>query len=451
MNPMPSTRRHLLKAGLAAAVTPYLASSASGRAKLITLSPGPVDLEMPVEGFISEITPVENFFVRCHTMTPKVDAATWQLEISGLVNTPLKLSLAEIKKLPKVELIGVLECAGNGRSFYKPGMPGAQWRFGSVGNAKWTGVRLRDVLAKAGLKPGAAHLLLDGADVPMGKMPDFQRSLPLAKANHEDTLLAYEMNGKPLTAEHGFPIRVIAPGWAGDSWVKWLTKIELLDHEHDGFWMKTAYRHPAKHVEPGATVAPAELVPVTDINVKSVIATPGPWAKPGAVLVQGVAWSNSSPVTKVDLSADGGKTWNEAKLLGNATKYGFRRFSYQWKAAEGTHTLMARATNAAGQAQPMEPEWNPSGYLYNASQAREVVVAKMQPSAPAAKAESAAEAPAVYKQACLSCHDDHMMRQQHLTRAQWDREVTKMTGWGAEVKDDQRSTLLDFLAARFGL
>jgi cytochrome c5 len=190
---------------------------------------------------------------------------------------------------------------------------------------------------------------------------------------------------------------------------------------------------------------------VTDINVKSVIATPGPWAKPGAVVVQGVAWSNSSPVTKVDISADGGKTWNAAKLLGNATKYGFRRFTWQWKASEGTHTLTARATNAAGQTQPMEPEWNPSGYLYNAAQAREVVVAKVQPPV-ATKAElTAPAAPDVYKQACLSCHDDHMMKQQHLTRAQWDREVTKMTGWGAQVKDDQRSALLDFLTARFGL
>jgi DMSO/TMAO reductase YedYZ molybdopterin-dependent catalytic subunit len=421
---------------------------------MITLSPSPTDLEMPVVGFIDEITPVEHFFVRCHTLTAKVDPATWQLEVGGLVNTPLKLTLADLKKLPNVTLTGVLECAGNGRSFYKPGMPGTQWKFGSVGNARWTGVRLRDVLAKAGLKPTAAHLLLDGADVPMGTMPDFQRSLPLEKANHPDTMLAWAMNGKPLTAEHGFPLRVIAPGWAGDSWVKWLTKIELLDHEHDGFWMKTAYRHPAKHIEPGAAVTPADLVPVTDLNVKSVIATPGDWTKPGNVTIQGVAWSNASPVTKVEISADAGKTWAAAKLSSNPSKYGFRRFTYQWKATEGQHTLISRATNEAGQIQPVEPEWNPSGYLYNAAQPRELTVSPAKPpifQRTGPKGFALPEPPPVYQQACLTCHDDHMVQQQHLTRTQWDREVTKMTGWGAKVKDDQRSALLDFLTARFGL
>jgi hypothetical protein len=258
------------------------------------------------------------------------------------------------------------------------------------------------------------------------------------------------MNGKPLTAEHGFPLRVIAPGWAGDSWVKWLTKIELLDHEHDGFWMKTAYRHPAKHIEPGATPNPADLVPVTDLNVKSAIATPEGWAKPGLVAIEGVAWSNASPVTKVDVSTDRGKTWNAAKLLGSPTKYGFRRFSYKWKASEGWHDILSRATNASGQSQPMEPEWNPSGYLYNASHPLGIQIANLPYSIDSVLPRHP-EPPAVYKQACFSCHDDHMMQQQHLTRAQWDREVTKMTGWGAEVKDDQRSALLDFLAARFGL
>lgn len=439
---MPATRRHIIKAGLAAAV------ATSGQ--MITLSPSPTDLEMPVERFIDEITPVEHFFVRCHTLTPKVDAGTWQLEIGGLVNTPLKLTLADLKQLPNVTMAGVLECAGNGRSFYKPGMPGAQWKFGSVGNARWTGVRLRDVLAKAGLKPNAAHLMMDGADVPMGTMPDFQRSLPLEKANHPDTMLAWAMNGKPLTPEHGFPLRVIAPGWAGDSWVKWLTKIELLDHEHDGFWMKTAYRHPAKHIEPGAAVTPADLVPVTDLNVKSIIATPNEWAKPGNLTIQGVAWSNSSPVTKVEVSTDSGKTWTAAKLSSTPTKYGFRRFTHQWKATEGSHTLISRATNEAGQTQPMEPEWNPSGYLYNAAQPRALTVSATRPTL-TPKPTPTATAPAVYKQACLTCHDDHMMQQQHLTRAQWDREVTKMTGWGAQVRDEERSALLDFVTARFGL
>lgn len=405
---------------------------------------------MPVAGFADEITPVSQFFVRCHTMIPKVNAADWRLQIGGLVNDPRTFTLDDLKRLPHVSLVGVLECAGNGRSFFRPHVAGAQWQFGSVGNARWTGVRLRDVLAKAGLKPAATQLLMDGADVPIGKMPDFQRTLEVKKALDPDTLLAWDMNGSPLTAEHGFPLRVIAPGWASDSWVKWLVRLEALDHDVDGFWMKTAYRHPARHVAPGTAVDPKDMVPVTDLNVKSAIASPEFMARPGVVPVVGMAWSNASPVTRVEISTDGGKMWAAAKLGGKPTKYGFRRFTYRWQAAEGVHTLMSRATNAAGQSQPMEPEWNPNGYLYNATQARTIEVsATGGGSAPATAAPPETPAPQSYKASCFGCHDDHMMRQQHITRAQWDREVTKMTGWGAEVKPEDRNLLLDYLAANF--
>jgi sulfite oxidase len=437
---MAMNRRNLLLTGAAA-----LSSRAAGAADMITLSPRPMDLEMPVEGFLAEITPTEQFFVRCHAYTPQVKAADWKLELDGLVDHPMSFTLADLRRMPRFELVSVLECAGNGRSFYEPRLPGAQWRFGSVGNARWSGVRLRDLLQKAGVKPGAVALLLDGADVPIGKMPDFQRTLPMEKGLHPDTMLALEMNGKPLTPEHGFPLRVVAPGWAGDSWVKWLQRITLLDHEFEGFWMKTAYRHPNHPVAAGATVDPKDMIPVTDLNIKSVIAHPGAWVKPGVVSVQGVAWSNASPVTSVEVSADSGKTWAAAKLLGSGTKYGFRRWSYSWKAMEGTQTLISRATNAAGQAQPMQQEWNPSGYLWNVAQPQNVLVSKSAP--PAAVAPAAAEIPVPegYQAACLGCHDDHMMRQQRLTRAQWDREVTKMTGWGAEVKPEHREGILSYL------
>ena len=216
---MKVTRRGFFLTGVPALFSPRNIISAA-HADLITLSSGPKDLETPREEFIDTITPVEQFFVRCHTMIPQVSLPGWKLEIAGLMDRPLSLTLADLKKLPQAELISVLECAGNGRYFYKPPVAGAQWRFGSVGNARWTGVRLKDVLEKSGVKPAATQLLLEGADTPLGKMPKFQRTLEIAKAMHPDTLLAWEMNGKPLTAEHGFPIRVIAPGWAGDSWVK---------------------------------------------------------------------------------------------------------------------------------------------------------------------------------------------------------------------------------------
>ncbi len=443
------TRRGLFLTG-AAALLSRSNRAAAPSSSLITLSPSPKDLEMPVEAFIDEITPVEHFFVRCHTLVPQIKLPEWKLEVAGLVDHPLTLTLADLKKLPRVELVSVLECAGNGRSFYQPTVAGAQWRFGSIGNARWTGVRLKDVLEKTGVKPAATQLLFDGADAPLGKMPKFQRTVAVAKAIHPDTLLAWEMNGKPLTTEHGFPLRVIAPGWADDSWVKWLTRIELLDHDFDGFWMKTAYRHPAQHVAPGTAVDPKDMTPVTDLNVKSVIAHPGGWAAPGVINVQGVAWSNTSPVAKVEISADHGQTWSPANLTGNRTKYGFRKFAYAWKADAGQYTLMSRATNEAGQSQPLEPEWNPNGYLYNAAQPRPVTISKTPPAPTAATSEAEPQPePNGYNAACLGCHDDHMMRQQRLTRAQWDRELTKMTGWGAEVSLEQRNALLDYLSTRY--
>jgi sulfite oxidase len=446
---MKLTRRSFFLAG-AAALLSRSNPAAGTSASLITLSPSPKDLEMPVEAFIDEITPVEHFFVRCHTLIPEIKLPEWKLEIAGLVDRPLTLTLADLKKLPRVELVSVLECAGNGRSFYQPTVAGAQWRFGSVGNARWAGVRLKDVLERAGVKPVATQLLLNGADMPFAKMPKFQRTLEVGKAMHPDTLLAWQMNGKPLTADHGFPLRVIAPGWASDSWVKWLTSIELLDHDFDGFWMKTAYRHPAQHVAPGTAVDPKEMIPVTDLNVKSVIANPGQWAAPGVIKVQGVAWSNTSPVAKVEISADAGRTWSLANLTGKPTKYGFRKFAYTWDAAEGQYTLMSRATNEAGKSQPIEAEWNPNGYLYNAAQPRAVRISRIRLgfTTPAPDAETPPE-PDGYKAACFLCHDDHMMRQQRLTPAQWDREVTKMTGWGAVVKPEQRNGLLDYLSARY--
>jgi sulfite oxidase len=416
---------------------------------MITLSPLPTDLEMPVTGLVDEITPDEHFFVRSHTYVPKVSEHDWKLEIDGLVERRLTLRLSDLKQFPRSELVAVLECAGNGRSFYTPPVAGAQWHFGSVGNARWSGVRLRDVLQKAGLKPGATQLLMDGADVPLGKMPDFQRTLAVEKGLHEDTLLAWEMNGKPLTAQHGFPLRIVAPGWAGDSWVKWLQHIEVLDHEFNGFWMKTAYRHPRNSVPAGTAVDPKDMIPVTDLNVKSAIAVPGGWTRPGPVIVQGVAWSNSAPVTKVDVSVDGGSSWKPAKLTGKGTKYGFRLWTWAWQAEAGPHILISRATNTAGQVQPLQEEWNPNGYLWNVAQPRSVLVSAVRPPDPAVPEASYQDPPEDYKTACFGCHDEHMMFQQHLTRAQWDREVTKMSGWGAEVNPAHRAALLDYLSASF--
>ena len=269
---MTLSRRRLL---YLLSLAPGLALRGDQRGKnLMVRSANPEDFEMPLSGFDTWLTPAEDFFVRTHIYKPKVALSDWRLRVDGLVERELTLDMAHIEKLPRVEQVAVLECAGNGRSFYEPGVTGMQWRYGAVGNARWTGVRLADVLKPAGLKPGAAHVLFNGADVPMGKVPDFVRSVPLEKALHPDTLLAFHLNGAPLPSSHGFPLRLVPPGWAGDSWVKWVTNITLLDKEYDGFFMKTAYRRPVHTVAPGTAVDPSAMVPVTAIKPKSVIATP---------------------------------------------------------------------------------------------------------------------------------------------------------------------------------
>jgi hypothetical protein len=192
------------------------------------------------------------------------------------------------------------------------------------------------------------------------------------------------------------------------------------------------------------------MIPVTTLNVKSVIATPREWAAPGVIAVRGVAWSNTSPVSKVEISADAGKTWSPASFTGKPTKYGFRKFAYAWKVTEGRYTLISRATNESGQSQPLEPEWNPNGYLYNAAQPSAITISQIRTASTTKPEPEPQPEPSGYRSACFTCHDDHMMRQQRLTPAQWDREVTKMNGWGATVgTPEQRNSLLDYLSARY--
>lgn len=430
------SRRELLPTALLAGVATRLrAASDTDPAAMIVRSPKPTDLEMPLSGFNDAITPIERFFVRCHTYTPKVDLKTWNLKVEGTVNRPITLRMADLKKLPRVELVSVVECAGNGRGFYQPHVPGTQWAYGSVGNARWTGIRLKDVLAKAGLKDAAKHVLFDGADEPIGKMEDFRRSITVEKALDQDTMLAFTMNGQDIPVQHGFPLRLVVPGWASDSWVKWVTRIEVLDHEYDGFWMKSAYRHPPQPVAPGTAVSPAQMIPVTDLNVKSVIANPLPGPVLGLPLkISGAAWSNASPVAGVDVSVDGGKTWNAATLGQDLGRYSWRLFEYSWTPrAEGDYVVMSRARNAAGAVQPMEQAWNPSGYLWNVVQRVPVQFSY----------------PAGYRDTCMACHDEHMMVQQRLTRAQWEREVDKMVRWGAPVQPEQREGIIQYLSERF--
>ncbi|MSV27454.1 MAG: hypothetical protein EXQ52_01730 [Bryobacterales bacterium] len=420
---------------------------------MIVRSARPLDLEMPLDGFSTWITPVERFFVRSHMYIPKVDAATWRLKIEGEVETPLSLSLDDLKKLPRTELVSVLECAGNGRSFYEPGLIGMQWTHGAVGNGRWAGVRLADLLTKAGMKASAREILFNGADVPIGTMPDFVRTVPVGKSLDPNTLLAYEMNGEPLSEAHGFPLRAVVPGWAGDSWVKWLTNIEVRDKEFDGFFMKTAYRYPVRPVAPGAVVDPADLAPLEAIRPKSVIASPLAGARVGQgvpVTIRGAAWAGAAPVARVEVSTDSGRTWQNARLGSERARYGWRLFEHNWTPpGPGSYVLMSRTTDGSGATQPFAQDWNPSGYQWNVVHQVRVEVGSATAAPPPAPGTAKPEYPEKVKAACIGCHEADIIEGQRLTRAQWDREVTKMTGWGAKVAPADRDELLEFLARQF--
>lgn len=431
------------------------AGSALGQKKdMRILSKRPEDFEMTMPGFQHFITPVEQFFVRSHHFTPVVDASSWRLNVGGLAQRQIELSLNDLKRMPSQEIIAVCECAGNGRSLFEPGMPGLQWKYGGVGNGRWRGVRLRDVLERAGVRAEAKFVHMDGADVPVGKQPNFERSIPLTKAMSEHTILAWEMNGAPLPASHGFPLRLVAPGWASDSWVKWLTKIELTSEIPDVFYMKTAYRHPGFGVRPGQAVKPEDMHPVEQLQIKSVIASPveGETIGEGGTKISGAAWSGETPVARVEVSLDQGRSWKEAKVTSPKADFGFSVWEFDWKPGRmGYQVIMARATDAKGQTQPFRQEWNPSGYGWNVVHQVAVEVGSVAKPAPVISQPEPTAPPESLRKTCVTCHDLGPISQQTLTRAQWEAEVAKMQRWGAPVTDTSRGEIVDWLVGNFGV
>ncbi len=377
-----ASRREFLKtasvaAFAASAAQPLLswaaaASSISvpGKDGMIVRSYRFLDLEMPVEFMTDWITPVNHFFVRNHMFEPaKFDAKEWKLTIGGEVEKPVTLTLADLEKIPSHSVTNTMECAGNGRSLHNPKVPGIQWGKGAVGNAKFSGASLKSVLEKAVVKDTGKHVAFRGLDQVPGKVPPFFRSIPIEKAMDDDTLIATHMNGAPLTQNHGFPARAVMPGWAGAASCKWLTEITVLDKPAEGNFMSPGYRLPNTPVKPGEAVKPEDTHSVTGLTVKSTIAAPGDGAKlkPGAQVIKGVAWAGEADITKVEISTDGGSSWNAAQLGKDQAKYAWRLWSYAWKPAKsGDYVILSRATDSQGRAQPDAAVWNPSGYLYNA-------------------------------------------------------------------------------------
>jgi DMSO/TMAO reductase YedYZ molybdopterin-dependent catalytic subunit len=340
---------------------------------MIGLTSRPPQLETPFSVFNEgAITPNDAFFVRYHlpNLPLNVDPTTFSIEIKGKVDRSTKLSLTDIKKMPAIEIVAVNQCSGNSRGLFDPRVAGGQLGNGAMGNARWKGVPLKTVLDKAGVQQGARQVTFNGLDEPaMDKTPDFVKALDIDHARDGEVMLAYSMNGADLPLLNGFPLRLVVPGYYGTYWVKHLDEITVIDSVFDGFWMKTAYRIPDNEchcVEPGTV--PKATVPINRLDVRSFITSvaDGATIKAGAqTVLKGIAFEGGKGIKTVAVSTDGGKTWAEAALGKDLGKYSFREWHMAIELPAGSHELLVRATSNSGETQPMEPRWNPAGYMRN--------------------------------------------------------------------------------------
>ena len=330
----------------------------------------PLNLEMPFSTLSGFTTPNESFYVRCHFPIPEITASEWRLNVEGEVEAPFELDYAELLAMESRTIAATLECAGNNRIFLEPKVKGVQWGLGAVGNASWTGVALSAVLDRAKVKSGAIEVILEGADEgeianpprPAGRIR-FARSLPLEKAL-DDVLLAHTMNGQKLSASHGFPLRVIVPGWYAMASVKWLRRIIVTDKPFAGYYQSIDYSYWKR-----AAGLPT-LTPLAEQQIKAEIARPENGEtvpRNTTVKVHGAAWSCDADITKVEVSVDSGATWLAAQLLDSSVKNAWRLWEYDWRtpASPGKQRLLARATDSRGRVQPFERDADRGTYMIN--------------------------------------------------------------------------------------
>jgi DMSO/TMAO reductase YedYZ molybdopterin-dependent catalytic subunit len=325
----------------------------------------PENQEFPMLTLSSQLTPENLYYIRNHFPYPAIPMHNWYLQIQGLVHKTLQLHYQDLMKMPQVTLPVTMECSGNKRGFFHPKAPGEQWELGAVSHALWTGVPLRDILQHAGILSHAQEVVFEGMD--SGQRTDmpgtffYARSLPIDKAMHPDTLVALFMNGKPLPYKHGYPLRLIVPGWYGMASVKWLRSIVIIDRPFHGPFQTVDY----VIYSSDSDTSPR---PVTTMKVNSVIAQPTDQAIliRGTHQVIGTAWSGDGPVVQIEVSLDNGNTWHTATWLDPVELYSWRRWSWTWHALRtGTYHLMVKATDAGGHTQPMQAEWNVKGYENN--------------------------------------------------------------------------------------
>jgi sulfane dehydrogenase subunit SoxC len=331
---------------------------------------------MPLEALRHDVTPVGLHYLLVHYDIPVVDGALWRLAVDGLVERELALSLEELRELPATEHVVTMECAGNGRARLLPRPISQPWLLEAVGTGCWRGVALRDVLDQAGVADDATEVVFTGLDrgIEGGEEQSFQRSLPLDDARRAEVLLAYELNGAPLPPQHGFPLRLVVPGWYGMTNVKWLERITLVDAPFAGYQQARGYRLRAHEDDDGT--------PLSRMLPRSLLVPPGipefmtreRTLRRGAHLLEGRAWSGHARIAAVEVTTDGGATWAEAQLDPPAGDFAWRRFTLTWDATPGTYVLGCRAADEAGNVQPTEPSWNVGGYANNAIQRIAVTV-----------------------------------------------------------------------------
>lgn len=330
-------------------------------------------LETPIAAMDGQVfTPNDRFFVRWHydDIPTSIDTRSFRLRVGGAVRRPLAISLDQFARLPRFEIAAVNQCSGNSRGLFGPRVPGAQWGDGAIGNAMWEGVRLRDVLDRAGVLPDAVAVRVSGLDRPPPGAPHFAKAISLDHARDGEVMIATHMNGAPLPLLNGFPMRLVVPGWYSTYWIKALDRIEVLTTPDDGYWMAKAYQIPAT---PNAGVAPGtrefSKVPINRMVPRAFITLLADGATVAAdspFYVRGLAMGGASAVARVDLSMDAGRSWHRATLGPDQGKYGFRLWEATLPALKrGGYRLWARATNAEGDRQAMAPIWNPGGYMYS--------------------------------------------------------------------------------------
>ena len=425
----------------------------------------PEDLETPVRYFDSWLTPTDAFFVRQHIPRPApIDAAAYRLTVNGMVAKPLELTLADLQKLPQATVPATIECTGNGRASTLPRCRASNGAAERSATPSGPARASRDILKAAGASPSAAFLETDGADTGVAKTPDFVRSLPMKKAMHPATILALKMNGQAIPDIHGFPARLIVPGWDGTSSVKWVVRLSAAAEANTGFFMNPGYRYPKYALPPGSPPKPAELEVIEGMPVKSSITSPEDQGKLalGDITIRGFAWAGEESIERVEVSTDGGSRWRDAATFD--AQAAVRLAAVASGLAAGGSGLLhdsvacdrfarARAAHRRGV--------EPVGVSVERDRSRRrdrgegMMTARLLWLAGAAAGAALCADPAVLARgqkeearSCIPCHSLRLIHSQRLSSATWSKELDKMAGWGTPIAD--RDALLEYLVANFG-